>query len=205
MGKGDKNVADIIYTYKDSVYANITNKCNCRCTFCIRFLKDGIGNADTLWHQQNPSKEEVLKTIREYDFTGYSELVFCGYGEPTCALDILLAAAKVAKEEKGLKVRLNTNGLGNEENGRNIVPELASVVDSISISLNAPDSAAYEKVTRPQVENAFDKMVDFARKAKDSIGQVKWSIVDVLPKEDIEKCRRLSEETGIDLRIRHFT
>ena len=205
MGKGDKNVADIIYTYKDSVYANITNKCNCRCTFCIRFLKDGIGNADTLWHQQNPSKEDVLKTIREYDFTGYNELVFCGYGEPTCALDILLAAAKVAKEEKGLKVRLNTNGLGNEENGRNIVPELASVVDSISISLNAPDSAAYEKVTRPQVENAFDKMVDFARKAKDSIGQVKWSIVDVLPKEDIEKCRRLSEETGIDLRIRHFT
>nr|WP_297763386.1 TIGR04100 family radical SAM protein [uncultured Butyrivibrio sp.] len=198
-------MADIIYTYKDSVYANITNKCNCRCTFCIRFLKDGIGNADTLWHQQNPSKEEVLKTIREYDFTGYSELVFCGYGEPTCALDILLAAAKVAKEEKGLKVRLNTNGLGNEENGRNIVPELASVVDSISISLNAPDSAAYEKVTRPQVENAFDKMVDFARKAKEKIGQVKWSIVDVLPKEDIEKCRRLSEETGIDLRIRHFT
>ena len=198
-------MADIIYTYKDSVYANITNKCNCRCTFCIRFLKDGIGNADTLWHQQNPSKEEVLKTIREYDFTGYNELVFCGYGEPTCALDILLAAAKVAKEEKGLKVRLNTNGLGNEENGRNIVPELASVVDSISISLNAPDSAAYEKVTRPQVENAFDKMVDFARKAKENIGQVKWSIVDVLPKEDIEKCRRLSEETGIDLRIRHFT
>ena len=198
-------MADIIYTYKDSVYANITNKCNCRCTFCIRFLKDGIGNADTLWHQQNPSKEEVLKTIREYDFTGYSELVFCGYGEPTCALDILLAAAKVAKEEKGLKVRLNTNGLGNEENGINIVPELASVVDSISISLNAPDSAAYEKVTRPQVENAFDKMVDFARKAKEKIGQIKWSIVDVLPKEDIEKCRRLSEETGIDLRIRHFT
>lgn len=198
-------MADIIYTYKDSVYANITNKCNCRCTFCIRFLKDGIGNADTLWHQQNPSKEEVLKTIREYDFTGYNELVFCGYGEPTCALDILLAAAKVAKEEKGLKVRLNTNGLGNEENGRNIVPELASVVDSISISLNAPDSAAYEKVTRPQVENAFDKMVDFARKAKENIGQVKWSIVDVLPQEDIEKCRRLSEETGIDLRIRHFT
>ena len=198
-------MADIIYTYKDSVYANITNKCNCRCTFCIRFLKDGIGNADTLWHQKNPSKEEVLKAIRDYDFTGYNELVFCGYGEPTCALDILLAAAKVAKEEKGLKVRLNTNGLGNEENGRNIVPELASVVDSISISLNAPDSAAYEKVTRPQVENAFDKMVDFARKAKENIGQVKWSIVDVLPQEDIEKCRRLSEETGIDLRIRHFT
>ena len=198
-------MADILYKYKDSVYANITNKCNCRCTFCIRFLKDGIGNADTLWHQQNPSKEEVIQAIRDYDFEGFKELVFCGYGEPTCALDILLDAAKVAKEEKGLKVRLNTNGLGNEENGRNIVPELAKVLDSVSISLNAPDSTEYEKVTRPQVSDAFTKMIDFAKKSKEEINDVRWSIVDVLPEEDIDKCKKLAEDTGIQLRIRHFT
>ena len=198
-------MADILYKYKDSVYANITNKCNCRCTFCIRFLKDGIGNADTLWHQQNPSKEEVIQAIRDYDFEGFKELVFCGYGEPTCALDILLDAAKVAKEEKGLKVRLNTNGLGNEENGRNIVPELAKVIDSVSISLNAPNSTEYEKVTRPQVSDAFTKMIDFAKKSKEEINDVRWSIVDVLPKEDIDKCKKLAEDTGIQLRIRHFT
>lgn len=198
-------MADILYKYKTSVYANITNKCNCRCTFCIRFLKDGVGDADTLWHQVNPTTEEVIEAIRGYDFEGFDELVFCGYGEPTCALDILLEAARVAKEEKGLKTRLNTNGLGNEENGRNIVPELAEVIDSVSISLNAPDSAKYESVTRPQVEGAFDKMVDFAGKCKEEIGNVKWSIVDVLPEDQIEACKQLSEKTGIELRIRHFT
>ncbi|MEE3494905.1 MAG: TIGR04100 family radical SAM protein [Butyrivibrio sp.] len=198
-------MADILYTYKNSVYANITNKCNCSCTFCIRSQKDGIGSADTLWHEKNPSKDVVLDAIRNYDFTGFDELVFCGYGEPTCALDTLLAAAKIAKEEKGLRTRLNTNGLGNEENGRNIVSELAEVIDSVSISLNAPDSARYQEVSRPKYENGFDKMVDFAKKCKEKIKDVKWSIVDVLPNEDIERCRQLSENTGIELRIRHFT
>lgn len=198
-------MADIIYKYKDSVYANITNKCNCRCTFCIRFVKDGVGDSDTLWHQQNPTKEQVIEAIRNFNFDGYNELVFCGYGEPTCALDILLAAAKVAKEEKHLKTRLNTNGLGNEENGKDIVPELSKVIDSVSISLNAPDSAKYESVTRPLIDGAFDKMISFATKCKEYIGDVKWSIVDVLPQEDIDKCKSLSEKTGIKLRIRHYT
>ncbi len=198
-------MADILYKYKDSVYANITNKCNCNCTFCIRSQKDGIGSADTLWHQQNPTKEEVIEAIRNFDFQGYNELVFCGYGEPTCALDILLAAAETAKNEKHLKTRLNTNGLGNEENGRDIVPELAKVIDSVSISLNAPDSKKYSEVTRPRFENGFEKMVDFASKCKEKISDVKWSIVDVIPEEDIEKCKKLSNDTGIKLRIRHFT
>ena len=143
-------MADILYTYKNSVYANITNKCNCSCTFCIRSQKDGIGSADTLWHEKNPSKDVVLDAIRNYDFTGFDELVFCGYGEPTCALDTLLAAAKIAKEEKGLRTRLNTNGLGNEENGRNIVSELAEVIDSVSISLMhliQPDIRKYQDLS----------------------------------------------------------
>ena len=198
-------MADILYTYNNSVYANITNKCNCRCTFCIRFLKDGIGNADTLWHQVNPTREEVLDTIRNYDFTGYSELVFCGYGEPTCELDLLLAAAKVAKEEKGLRIRLNTNGLGSAENHRDIVPELAKVIDSVSISLNAPSDTEYREVTRPIPDHAFEQMVSFARSCLGKIPEVRWSIVDVLPQEEIERCKKLATENGIPLRIRHFS
>ncbi len=197
-------MADIIYSYKDSVYANITNKCNCRCTFCIRFLKDGIGNADTLWHQVNPTKEEVIQAIRDYDFTGFKELVFCGYGEPTCALDILLSAAKVAKEEKGLRVRLNTNGLGNAENGRDIIPELSEVFDSVSISLNAPEKKKYEEVVRPQVPDAFDVMCSFAKSCKEKISDVRMSIVDVLPEGETSQCKELTESLGIPLRIRHF-
>ena len=198
-------MADIIYRYNDSIYANITNKCNCSCTFCIRSLKNGVGSADTLWHVKNPSKEEVVEAIRAYDFGENKELVFCGYGEPTCELDVLLEAARVAKEEKNLLTRLNTNGLGNEENGRNIVPDLAKVIDTVSISLNAPDKDKYQAVTRPKYDDGFDKMLDFALKCKEEIKEVKWSIVDVLPEEDIEKCRQLSARTGINLRIRHYT
>ena len=198
-------MADIIYSYKDSVYANITNKCNCRCTFCIRFLKDGVGDADTLWHKVNPTKEEVIEAIRDYDFAGFDELVFCGYGEPTCELDTLLAAAKVAKEEKHLRIRLNTIGLGNAENKRDIVPELAQVIDSVSISLNAPTGDKYEEVVRPLVKGAFDEMCDFAVKCRDKINDVRMSIVDVLPEAEIEKCRELTDKLGVTLRVRHYT
>lgn len=198
-------MADILYTYKNSVYANITNKCNCSCTFCIRSLKDGVGSAGNLWHEETPSKEDIIKAIRNYDFDGFHELVFCGYGEPTCAFDTLIAAAKVAREEKHLKIRLNTNGLGNAENGKDIVPQLSEVIDSVSISLNAPDAEKYKEVTRPRFENAFEKMVEFAVSCKKQIKDVKWSIVDVLSEEEIDKCKKISEETGVELRIRHYT
>ena len=198
-------MADIIYAYKDSVYANITNKCNCRCTFCIRFVKDGVGDADTLWHQVNPSKEEVIDAIKNFDFTGYKELVFCGYGEPTCQLDILLDAANYARKEKGLKIRLNTNGQGSAENGRDIVPELSKVIDSVSVSLNAPSKKEYEDVTRPILTNGFENMVEFTKRCREVIGDVRWSIVDVLPDEEKDRCIALSNEHNIPLRIRKYS
>ena len=198
-------MADILYTYKDSVYANITNKCNCRCTFCIRFVKDGVGDAETLWHRTNPSLEEVLDAIRDFDFSGYNELVFCGYGEPTCQLDILLEAAAYAKKEKGLKIRLNTNGQGSAENGRDIVPELAKVIDSVSVSLNAPSKEEYEAVTKPLHSNGFENMIEFTKRCREEIKDVKWSIVDVLPEEEIERCKALSREHDIPLKIRKKT
>ncbi len=195
-------MADILYTYKDSVYANITNKCNCRCTFCIRFVKDGVGDADTLWHQTNPTLTQVIDAIRDFDFSGYNELVFCGYGEPTCQLDILLEAAAYAKREKDLRIRLNTNGQGSAENGRDIVPELAKVIDSVSVSLNAPSKEEYEAVTRPLHPDGFKNMLEFTKRCREEIEDVRWSIVDVLPKEEIERCRALSKEHDIPLKIR---
>ena len=116
-------MADILYTYKNEVYVNLTNKCDCSCTFCIRSHKDGVGDADTLWHKKDPALEEVTAAMDAFDFAGYQELVYCGYGEPTCALENLVASAKYAKEKYGIKVRINTNGLGNLYNGKDIVPE----------------------------------------------------------------------------------
>ena len=72
-------MADIVYTYRGKVYLNITNRCPCRCTFCIRSNGDGLGSAHTLWHKSDPTAEEIAKAIEEFDFSDFSEVTFCGY------------------------------------------------------------------------------------------------------------------------------
>lgn len=198
-------MADILYTYKNQVYANITNRCDCSCTFCIRSHGDGVGEAENLWFQKEPTLQEIKEAMDAFDFTGYEELVYCGYGEPTCALENLLASATYIKEKHPIKIRLNTNGLANLYHKRNIIPELAKVVDSVSISLNAPTAEKYQEVTRPQFENAFPEMLSFAKLAKEAFGHTQLSIVDVLPKEEIEACQKLADELGIYLRIRKYS
>ncbi len=197
-------MADILYTYKENVYVNLTNKCDCSCKFCIRSHQDKVGDADTLWHKEDPSLEDVITAIDAFHFDGYKGLVYCGYGEPTCALENLLKSAQYAKKKYGLKIRVNTNGLANLYYGRNIVPELAKTVDCVSISLNAPDKEKYMDVTRPKFENAFEGMLEFAKECKKYVPEVKFTVVDVLSEEEIQKSKELAENIGIDLRIRRF-
>lgn len=197
-------MADILYTYHNQVYANITNRCDCSCVFCIRSHKDAIGEAEHLWHEKEPSLEEIKKAMDEFDFTECTELVYCGYGEPTCAIENLIASAAYAKERYNLKIRLNTNGLANLYHGRDVIPQLAEVVDSVSISLNAPTLERYNEVTRPSFPNAFEAMCSFAVMAKEAIRQVRFSVVDVLSQEEIEASFKLADELGIPLRVRKY-
>ena len=197
-------MTDIIYTYKNQVYMNITNRCDCSCTFCIRSQKDTVGDATNMWFEKEPTLEEILQVMDQFDFTGFDELVYCGYGEPTCALENLLASAKYAKEKLGIRIRLNTNGLGNLYHKRNIIPELAQVIDSVSISLNAPTAEKYQAVTRPQFENAFQAMLDFGKEANHAFKHTQFSIVDVLPKDEIEACQKIADDLGVYLKIRRF-
>lgn len=198
-------MADILYTYKNQVYANITNRCDCSCTFCVRSLKDAVGEADTLWHQTEPTLAEILSAIDAFDFTGYNELVYCGYGEPTCALDNLLASAAYVKEKHHLSIRLNTNGLGNLYHNQNIIPALAEVIDSVSISLNAPTAEKYSAVTRPQFADAYPALLEFASLAKKAFRHTQLSIVDVLPDDEIAACQKLADDMGIWLKIRKYS
>lgn len=198
-------MADILYTYKNQVYANITNRCDCSCTFCVRSLKDAVGDSETLWHKTEPTLTEIKKAIDSFDFSAYSELVYCGYGEPTCALDNLLESAAYVKERYPVAIRLNTNGLGNLYHGRNIVPELAQVIDSVSISLNAPTAEKYQAVTRPQFENAYPALLEFAALSQASFRHTQLSIVDVLPADEIAACRKIADERGICLKVRKYS
>ena len=64
-------MTDIIYTYKNQVYMNITNRCDCSCTFCIRSQKDTVGDATNMWFEKEPTYEEIKEAMDQFDFTGF--------------------------------------------------------------------------------------------------------------------------------------
>lgn len=198
-------MADIVYTYENSVYMNITNRCPCSCVFCIRSNGDGLGSAESLWLKKDPTLDEIKAEIDEFDFSPYDEVVFCGYGEPTQAIENLIAAAKYLKEKHGLKIRLNTNGLSDLINGRETAKELGEVVDSISISLNAPNAERYHEVSRSKFgEAAFPALLKFAEDCKKYIPQIKFTVVDVISEEEIAECKKIAEKMQIPLRVREW-
>ena len=199
-------MADIVYTFENQVYLNITNACPCRCTFCIRNNGDSVGEATTLWFDHNPTFQEINSEIDKFDFSKYNNsIIICGYGEPTCALDNMIEACKHLKS-KGINIRLNTNGLSDLINKRETAKEICQVIDSVSISLNAPTAEKYNEVTRPSFgEKSFDAMLKFAKECKEYGIPVKLTVVDVISKEDIEDCKKLCEEIDIPLRVREYT
>ena len=137
---------DILYVYGDSLYVNLTNKCPCRCTFCIRSQKEGLGTAESLWLDHDPTAEEVIAAFGDYDLSAYQEVIFCGYGEPMCALDTLLAVCRYLRGVGGVKIRVNTNGLGDLIHGKPTAPLLEGLVDTVSVSLNTSDAEKYNAV-----------------------------------------------------------
>ena len=172
-------MADIIYTYHNSVYFNITNKCPCRCVFCIRDKVDAIGEAENLFHETEPTLNEIKKAVDAYDFSGKDTAVFCGYGEPTNAFGNLIATAEYLKEKiPALKLRLNTNGLSDLIHGRPTAAKLKGLVDTVSISLNTPDPEEYLKICRPKFGiGSWQAMLDFAASCKEYVPDVVMTIV----------------------------
>lgn len=199
-------MADIIYTYKNNAYFNITNRCTCRCIFCIRNEQDTLGEAEGLWHDHNPSWEEIKAAIDTFDFSKYKEAIFCGYGEPTCSYDNLILAAKYMKEiHPDVKLRINTNGLGELYNKKTIAEEMAQYIDAVSISLNAPNAERYQEVTQPCFPDAFKDMIAFAKKAKTLFKSVQFSVVSIISEEEIAASKKLAEELDIPLRVRIYS
>lgn len=199
-------MADIIYTYHNSVYFNITNKCPCRCAFCIRDKKDAIGEAEKLFHETEPTIEEIKNAIDGYDFNGKDTAVFCGYGEPTNALDNLIKSAEYLKEKfPSMKLRLNTNGLSDLINGRETAKEICKIFDSVSISLNDVSSEEYDKITRNIYPGkAYEAMLKFAKDCVNEGINVRLSVVDVIGEEKIKKAKEIAESIGADFLCRKY-
>jgi len=188
------------YELHDALYVNLTNRCTNRCDFCIRNEADGVGGYD-LWLSREPSAEEVIAQIP--DPASYSEIVFCGYGEPTLRLETLLEIAGYVKEHGG-RTRINTNGQANLYHKRNVAPEMKGLIDSVSVSLNAPSAKDYEAICHSDYgEAAYAGIEAFVRSCLAAGIDVTCSVVDVLSVEDIERCRVITEKMGARFRLRH--
>lgn len=59
---------------------------------------DTVGQSGGLWLDMEPSLEEVKQAIDGVDLKHYTEIVFCGFGEPTERLDTLLQTAAYIKQ-----------------------------------------------------------------------------------------------------------
>jgi TatD DNase family protein len=190
----------ITYPIRNSLYLNITNRCTAACTFCVRYNTDFV-KGHNLRLKNEPTADELIKEIG--DPKRYAEVVFCGYGEPLLRLDVVKTVAGQVKRLGGT-VRIDTNGHANLIHKRNVVPELAGLVDAVSVSLNAQSAEVYNKISQPQFGiGTYEAVKDFIREAKKYIPDVTATVV-TLPEVDIEVCRKIANELGAKFRVREY-
>lgn len=196
----------LVYPVHTGLYLNLTNRCPCACTFCIRQKNKKFYVQDSLWLDHEPNFEEIKASLLAEDLNKYSEFVFCGFGEPTEALDLLLETAKFLKSKTDKPIRINTNGLGNLINKKNITPLFEGLIDAVSISLNSSEARIYEKNVRPiYKEEAYPALIEFTREVRKYVPNVTMTTVSTtISHEDEENCRKLCEQLGVKYRIREF-
>lgn len=198
----------IAYPVRTGLYVNLTNRCPCACTFCLRQNGPGIYGSNSLWLEREPTVAEALESIEAQLTAETSELVFCGYGEPTERLEELLAICRVIKDKHPtLPIRVNTNGLADLIYGRSTAEEMKGLVDTVSISLNTDDAEEYLAVCRPKFGiGSYEAMKKFAAAAARVLPKVVMTVVDepVTSKEKQERCRAIAESLGAKLRVRPF-
>ena len=201
-----KKAMTILYKVHQNLYVNLTNRCPCACTFCLRQNMDTVSEVDdrSLWLEHEPSYEEIVEDFKNYDMTEFNEVVFCGYGEPTERLDMLLKVAAYVKENFGNKIRVNTNGMADLIWDKDTTPEFDSLVDTVSISLNTPNPERYHELVRCKFGmKSFDAMLNFAKNVRKYVPNVVLTTVDTtLTKEEEEQCAQICKDLGVTYRIR---
>jgi TatD DNase family protein len=200
FGIGSKG--DLNFTYKigNSLYINVTNRCNADCVFCDRKGEAVIkGYNLKMTKSQEPDADVYIKEIG--DPKKYDEIVFCGYGEPTIRWDVVKDVASYVKQNGG-KTRINTDGHGNFIQKRDITPEMKDLIDTVSISLNSVDADQYAKLMR--VDPTMHKeMIEFAKKAKEYT-HVVMSIVGLNEIDTEEAQKFVTDKIGVDFRVREY-
>ncbi len=190
----------ITYPIRNSLYLNITNRCTAACTFCVRYHTDFV-KGHNLRLGEEPSAAELIEQIG--DPKRYAEIVFCGYGEPMLRLDVIKTVS-IEVKRRGGKVRIDTNGHANLIHKRNVLPELAGLIDAVSVSLNAQNAELYTKISQPKFGiDSYQAVREFIREAGKYIPDVTATVVS-LPEVDLDACRRIAESLGAKFRVREY-
>ena len=196
----------ITYPVKNGIYVNMTNRCPCACTFCLRQNGDSVYGSEPLWLDREPTVKEVCDSIDTWELDKYDEVVFCGYGEPTERLYALLEVAAYIKAKSNIPIRINTNGLADLIWNEKTAPKLKGLIDTVSVSLNATNKDDYFKVVRPKFGiDSYDAMLSFTKDCVEYVPNVVMTVVDVVTSaEEQALSREICESLGATLRIRPF-
>jgi len=198
--------SSIVYWLDNSLYLNVTNKCSNNCYFCIRHFRNGVGGFK-LKLDKEPSIDEIISELQNvFNRKNWSEIVFCGFGEPTERLDCILTVAKWIRNHYGkiVTIRVNTNGQASLLNREcDIVGELKKAgVNKVSVSLNTHDKDSYNQICRPAFKNAFENVLRFIEEAKKQL-DVEITAV-ALPEVDLAKIEEFAERMGVKFRRRDY-
>ena len=198
----------ITYAYGDNLYVNPTNRCDFNCEFCLRHNQGSGGSIYThnLWLKREPTREELLASIESHDLTKFRLLVFVGFGEPSYRLeDICWVIDRLKEHGHTIFIRMDTNGTASLIHGRDVTPDFAGRFDMVSVSLNNDTAEKYNAICHPIYPDAYEAMKTFTKDVRRYVPRVMMTVVDTIPPEEIENCRRIcEEEIGAEYRVREY-
>ena len=136
------------------------------------------------------------------------EIVFCGFGEPLIKFDMFCETAKYIREKyPQMKIRVNTNGQANLIHKKDVIPELAKLVDAVSVSLNGDCKEVYNFFSQPfDKENAYEAVKKFIKGCVAAGIKTSATIVTGYKdtKIDVQKCKEIANSLGADFRVREW-
>ena len=200
LGKTPRHLT-LAYSIGTGLYLNISRGCTLHCAFCPKWTAPVVHEYD-LTLDRNPTAGEILEAMG--DFSSFEEVVFCGFGEPTLRLKVLLEVAAEIKKRREVRVRINTDGLANRVFGEDVTPRFKGLIDSVSVSLNAQDEATYNRHCQPALSGSFAALLDFVRAVRHHVPEVTVTAIDGLDGVDIPTCAKIAQDLGVAFRVRYL-